>query len=407
VKKEALVTVLLFIAALALALSGRYLDSKKLSDSLLTPFANSFSVFSLIDNQEQPDHIVYGFLPYWQLNKIKHIQLDKLTDIAYFGLILDPDGTIRKLDKDGNAEPGYNQWRNNKELHKLIIDAKQRGVRFSLTVVSHEDIVSDQFLYCETCWDRFLTEITREMDYQNVTDLHLNFEYAGRTDPATADRFTRFADYVNNYLDDRYGDSYLVVSTYADSLRKPRVTKIPDLEKVVDGIFIMAYDFHYRGSEITGPVAPITTNGAGVDFDINSMLKDHLRNVSPSKLIMGVPYYGYDWIVSSPYPNSQTLAGNVFRGHSKSQTYENIMELILIHRPYIQWDTLGLSPFFTYTSPDSGITRQLYYESEDSLRVKYQLIKKHNLGGVGIWALGYDGGYQELWKLLGEEFIMQ
>ena len=32
------------------------------------------------------------------------------------------------------------------------------------------------------------------------------------------------------------------------------------------------------------------------------------------------------------------------------------------------------------------------------------MAKDKNLRGVGIWALGYDKGYQDLWNLLGEEF---
>ncbi|MGE3801987.1 MAG: hypothetical protein AB7H80_13280, partial [Candidatus Kapaibacterium sp.] len=29
---------------------------------------------------------------------------------------------------------------------------------------------------------------------------------------------------------------------------------------------------------------------------------------------------------------------------------------------------------------------------------------QNELGGVGIWALGYDNGYTELWELLGMKF---
>jgi spore germination protein YaaH len=51
------------------------------------------------------------------------------------------------------------------------------------------------------------------------------------------------------------------------------------------------------------------------------------------------------------------------------------------------------------------MTRQVYFENERSLRAKYELIKANDLAGVGIWALGYDGGYQELWNLLKEQFV--
>lgn len=36
--------------------------------------------------------------------------------------------------------------------------------------------------------------------------------------------------------------------------------------------------------------------------------------------------------------------------------------------------------------------------------IKYDWIKEKQLGGVGIWALGYDNGHTELWKLLAQKF---
>jgi hypothetical protein len=39
-----------------------------------------------------------------------------------------------------------------------------------------------------------------------------------------------------------------------------------------------------------------------------------------------------------------------------------------------------------------------------SLRKKYDQVIRRNLAGIGIWALGYDDGYQELWDLLAEKF---
>jgi hypothetical protein len=48
--------------------------------------------------------------------------------------------------------------------------------------------------------------------------------------------------------------------------------------------------------------------------------------------------------------------------------------------------------------------RQVWYEDEKSLSKKYDWIIEKKIGGVGIWALGYDNGYTELWKLLADKF---
>lgn len=53
-------------------------------------------------------------------------------------------------------------------------------------------------------------------------------------------------------------------------------------------MFIMAYDWHHAGSE-PGPVAPITEIRRTIEFTI--------AQVPSRKIIIGVPLYGYDWII--------------------------------------------------------------------------------------------------------------
>ena len=69
-----------------------------------------------------------------------------------------------------------------------------------------------------------------------------------------------------------------------------------------------------------------------------------------------------------------------------------------------QWDEDAQAPWFAYYNEEVGVYRQCHYENVRSLRAKYDLVKAQGLGGIGIWALGYDGDRPELWSLLEEEF---
>lgn len=376
------------------------------STTKLHPLGDSFSVLSATSEEKNEDYYVYGFLPYWTLHKAKYIQLDKVTDIAFFALHIESDGRIRKIDSSGIIDPGYNQWKNNKELDKLIEKAKQQDVRVALTIISHEDDTSDAFLDCRQCWYTLLDEIIVELDSKNLRDINLDFEYYGYTDPDKAIKYTQLTQFLNEQLDRIYGESFVVVSAFADSVNRPRVTEIPGLSNAADAIFIMAYDFHRPASANAGPVAPI--NGAGIfhEYDISTMLRDYAAVAPRSKLILGVPYYGYNWVVydSSPYANRRI--GNDYIGFSQSQTYENVMDTILKYRPAVNWDDSAKVPYFTYISSQTGSIRQVYFENAESLSHKYNLAKDFRLGGVGIWALGYDGGYQELWSELHRQFYV-
>ena len=402
--KELKIVITLFVSGLVLGLIALILNNLPISSYFQTPYGDSFSVFSFLRKPEKPSHIVYGYLPYWSLDNAKYIQLDRLTDISYFGLTLDANGTFRKVLDDGTAEPGYNTWKTSKELKKLIDNSKRHGVRFSVTIIAHEDDVSGEFLNCTPCWDTFITELERELNSKNIRDVNLNFESSDLVDANTANKYTEFAKFVNEKLDAKYTNSFVVVATFADSLVKPRMTIIGDLAKYVDALFIMAYDFHQPTSDNAGPVAPI--GGAGIygEYDIQTMLKDYLTVAPPNKFILGVPYYGYNWVVVENEPYATRIAGNDAIGYSQSQPYSFIMDTILENNPKILWDDLAQVPYFTYISPSTGSLRSVYFENADSLRTKYRLAKNSNMLGVGIWALGYDGGYAELWNLLKEEF---
>jgi spore germination protein YaaH len=402
---QAIILTVIVAVAITLGIYNIYLLNQKSPSKILSPLGNSFSIFSMFNHSHKPKKIVYGYLPYWSVPDAQYLQLNKITDIAYFGIYINEDGTLTETLEDGTTEPGLATWRKDKDLDKFIKDAKSSGVRVALTIISHKDDISDKFLDCRTCWDTLLTNVEKELESKHIKDVNFNFEYADLVEDKTkAQKYTELVEYFNKQLDSKYGNSFVVVATFADSLVKPRVTDVASLGKVADMLFIMAYDFHRPDSDNAGPVAPIDGKGVYADYDIRTMLTDYLANVQPNKIVLGVPYYGYNWVVKEGEPNSERIPGSDDIGYSQSQTYSQIMDTILELKPEVKWDELGQVPFFTYTSPETNQTREVYFENDKSLEAKYKLIKENNLAGLGIWALGYDGGYTELWQVIEKEF---
>lgn len=412
-RKELKVIIIIIFFGILLGISGNIIRRATFKGKVVSPFAKSFDLFSYFHKEERPKHIIYGYLPYWSLNASEHLQYDKLTDIAYFGLYLQEDGSFKKLIIDDQLEyeveePGYSAWHNNETLEKLIKKAKDRGVRVSLTIIAHDDESNDKFLECRDCWNTFLGNLISELKVHKISSVNLNFEYYEYSDGDKSDVFAEFTEFVNTNLDEVFEDSYVVVSAFADSIIKPRISSnVLELGKKADGIFIMGYDFRRAVSDTAGPTAPLKNKGKFYDYDLTTMLKDFLARVPPNKLILGVPYYGYNWVVESEEPYSKRLEGSDDTGFSESQTYSSIIETILEVDPLVYWDENAEVPFFSYISPETESLRMVYYDNAESLKLKYDLIKQNNLGGVGIWALGYDGGYTELWDLLYEEFVKE
>ena len=395
----------LYILAFSLILLSIFLNNIKSSKSSIHPIANSFSVLNgNLSEFSKAKYSVYGFLPYWSIENSKYIQMDKLTEIAYFSLSIGANGKITRILDDGAEEPGYTYWKKSKTLKDLIQKAKTNNVRVALTVISHQDDVSEKFLNCQNCWKTFMKDLKSELNFHKISDVNLDFEHRELVDSTVADKYTQFIKYVKTELGNEYKDSNVIVSSFADSFVKPRITKPKDIAKYADGLFIMAYDFNQPTSENAGPVSPIGGAGAAQEYDIKTMLNDYIKNVPASKLILGVPYYGYNWVVNSQEPNAKRIVGDDLIGFSQSQYYSDIIDLALDYKIEPKWDEVGQNPFFNYISNSTGSMRQVYYENPKSIKIKYAMAKERNLKGVGIWALGYDKGYQDLWNLLGEEF---
>ena len=63
-------------------------------------------------------------------------------------------------------------------------------------------------------------------------------------------------------------------------------------------------------------------------------------------------------------------------------------------------DSESQTPWYKYENPTWF---QTWYDDSLSLSKKYDFAISKKLGGVGIWALGYDDGYDELWNALSEK----
>ncbi len=127
--------------------------------------------------------------------------------------------------------------------------------------------------------------------------------------------------------------------------------------------------------------------------------------VPAGSLLMGVPYYGYDWPVTSTVPNAKVQSDKTTYGKVKSVTYASARDWLAAHpgTPR-QYDALEGSAFYTYYSNTYKTYRQVYFEEERSLADKYDYAIVTGLAGIGIWTLDNDKGYDDLWNVLRAKF---
>ncbi|OJI09138.1 hypothetical protein COT69_01185 [candidate division WWE3 bacterium CG09_land_8_20_14_0_10_39_24] len=403
---------IIIFSLLALAIAMSFII-KQGSGDVYSPIIESKTVNSPLkfmeaifksSNLEKPNKTVFGFLPYWSLGEENNLDYQMLTDIAYFALYVDGKGNFITTTEDGTAEPGYLAWKEGATIKTVIKKAKENKVRMALTIAAHNNEDIESLLVCNSCWYTLYNNILKELLDKGIWDINLDFEHMGVPPHLLDARYTNLVAFLRNELTLRNANAKVTVSTFADSFKKVRITNISQLAKVSDGLFIMAYDFYRPTSDKAGPVAPIGGYPDKYDYDLTEMLADYKNAAGSDKLILGVPYYGYNWVVEDVNPNSTRIPGNDVLGFSISQNYAQIADSD--YKKNILWDEEAKVPYFTYTS-STGATRQVYFENADSLKEKYILAKKENLQGVGIWALGYDEDKKELWQLLRDEFLQE
>jgi spore germination protein len=142
--------------------------------------------------------------------------------------------------------------------------------------------------------------------------------------------------------------------------------------KVADLLQLMTYDQNGPDWSDPGPVA-------GADW-VESCLKYAVSVVEPSKLLLGLGAYGYDWDLTA---------------HKKTGTYPSsfvawtkFSEWLKIPGAVEHWNATSLSPSVTYTL--KGHKHEAWFENTKSIEAKTAFVTKYDLAGFAMYALGQE-----------------
>lgn len=103
---------------------------------------------------------------------------------------------------------------------------------------------------------------------------------------------------------------------------------------------------------------------------------DYAVSVMPSsKILLGVPNYGYNWTL--PF---------VQGSRAQALSNEAAVSLAVRSRVPIQFDETAQAPWYRYTDTQ-GRLHEVWFEDARSLRAKYELVERYGLAGVSFWNL--------------------
>jgi len=150
-----------------------------------------------------------------------------------------------------------------------------------------------------------------------------------------------------------------------------------ELGKLTDIVVIMGYDQFYAGGK-PGPIA----GDSWLEDGLHTMIK----HIPPSKLVVAIGAYGYDWTLGS-------------RQQAKSLTFEEAMVLADEHGAKIATDKKEENSTFTYK--DTSGNHSVWFLDAVSAWNQYLILKKYNIHGISMWRLGMEEAL--IWKFFGQD----
>jgi hypothetical protein len=314
-------------------------------------------------------HEVFGYAPYWSLPDWQSFPYGDFSTVAYFSVNVNPNGSIQQ---SGTGWNGYNS----EDFVNLINAAHQAGDRVVLTANDFSEASLYTLTHSPNAGVVLGTELLELVQTKGLDGVNLDLEGTGSGDQAGLDHVVSQVDFILHSANPHY---QLTMATYASSAGDPSgFYDIPGLSQWVNAFFVMAYDVSQ------GPAGAQGENGGGDDAAYVDL---YASEVGASKVILGVPLFGYD------EPTSGQALGDKATGPAVPVTYA---QAVASGPTY--WNAATDTAWTSYQS--NGQWHQVFFDNANSLEGKVRLAAKSGLLGVGVWALGMEGNDKSVLNLL-------
>lgn len=138
------------------------------------------------------------------------------------------------------------------------------------------------------------------------------------------------------------------------------------LGEAADEVLLMTYEWGYT----YGPPMAV----APVD-EVRRVVEYAVTRISPEKINLGIPNYGYDWTL--PF----------VQGESKARVIGNVqaVQIAALNGAEILFDERAKSPYFIYYK--DGVAHEVWFEDVRSMEAKFTLVQEYGLKGMGYWQI--------------------
>lgn len=320
-------------------------------DSVLYPGDEIDIVY---DNLDKVPMEINGYVyPNIDLDLLRQY-LPYLTYLSIFSYQINADGTLSNLNEEPLIAEAY---RYNVAPLMVITNIESPG-EFSSDLI--HAILTD-----EARQDALINNVLDVMTTKGYYGIDFDFEYLY---PEDREPYNDFLRKVTTIMHNR---GFVVSTAIAPKLRADQPGLLYEAHDyaahgaIVDHVIIMTYEWGYIFSEAM-PVAPINM--------VERVIEYAVTEIPNQKILMGVPNYGYDFLV--PRIEGQP---------ARLLTNPEAVDLARSVNAGIQFNEEAQSPYFDYY--DNNEHHQVHFEDARSIASKIELAVDYDLGGLSIWTL--------------------
>lgn len=164
----------------------------------------------------------------------------------------------------------------------------------------------------------------------------------------------------------------------------------------IDRLRIMAYDYTLldaQGNYLPGPIGPISWT--------EDALKWAIANVPASKVFLGIPGYGRQWITKVDGVCPKEFVNDIKFGTRSSIIMTDAFDLAKSYGITPTYNETHQEATFSYQKSYTGISvaglattctasRTVWFPTERSYSVRAALVGKYRLGGIAVWTFGME-----------------
>lgn len=322
--------------------------------------------------------IVFGWHPYWMNNSAiyNNYQWNLLSDLSYFSYEIDAN--------TGNAVT-TNNW----ATAGVVTTALNNGVRVNLcaTLFSNHATFLGNATARQTCINNLINLV------QSRGAHGINIDIEGLPSSQTAN-MTAFMNALGTQLHNAIPGSQLSIALPA--VDWSNAYDVANMTQV-DLFIIMGYDYYWSGSSQAGPTDPLYSFTNTYDYNLSRSITFYLnKGIPTNKLVLGLPFYGREWEVTS-----NTIPANTTGNFQSARTFAYVKNNPSIYNNpgFVQ---RSQSIYYAYQS--GGNWRQCHINNAYTMGKRFDLVNQRNIAGIGIWALGQDDGYPDFWNKIEEKF---